>query len=67
MDIVGDFPFAVYDYMTRITLAENLHGLVIPQGDVVSERMLLQKRRQLRHFIVGDGEELDVVVGVLFD
>ena len=35
MDIVGDFSVAVYDHMTRITLAENVHGFVIRQSDVI--------------------------------
>ena len=30
MDIVDDFAVAVYDHMTRITLAENVYGFVIP-------------------------------------
>ena len=33
MDIVGDFAVAVDDHMTRIALAENVHGLVVRQSD----------------------------------
>ena len=67
MDIVNDFAVAVDDHMTRITLTENVHGFVIRQSDVKGKLMLLQKRRQLRHFIVGDSEKLNVAVRVLLD
>ena len=41
MDIVDDLAVAVEDHIARVTLAENAHGLVVPQSDVIGKRMLL--------------------------
>ena len=41
MDVVDDFAVAVEDHIARITLAENAHGIFVPQSDVIGKRMLL--------------------------